>query len=92
MIQRDDEGIHGLTLPELQATASVIIVAGSETTVSVLTGAINYLVRNPAKFDRICLEIRARFSNEDDMSLAALEDLSYLNVVIQEGLRLCNPT
>jgi cytochrome P450 len=92
MIQCDDEGIHGLTLPELQATASVIIVAGSETTVSVLTGAINYLVRNPAKFDRICLEIRARFSNEDDMSLAALKDLSYLNAVIQEGLRLCNPT
>jgi cytochrome P450 len=93
LIKRDDAGVDGLTLPEMQATASVIIVAGSETTVSVLSGTTNYLVKNPSKLGILTREIRDKFRKEEDITLTALKDKApYLNAVIQEGFRLCNPT
>jgi cytochrome P450 len=92
MIKRDEDGIRGITLAELHATASVLIVAGSETTVSVLSGITNYLVKNPEKLNTLTREVRSSFGHEADMSIAALKDLPYLAAVIQEGLRLCNPT
>lgn len=91
-IKLDEDGKQGLTIPELQATASVIIVAGSETTISVLSGTTNYLVKNPDKLALLQNELRGKFSDDDFISLDSLKDLPYLNAVIQEGLRLCNPT
>jgi cytochrome P450 len=91
-IKIDDEGISGLTLGEVQATASIIIVAGSETTVSILSGITNYLVKNPIKLAFLTAEIRDRFDSLESMSLSTLKDLEYLNAVIHEGFRLCNPT
>jgi len=90
-INRDDNGLEGLTVPEIQATASVIIVAGSETTVTVLSGITNYLIKDPDMLNRLSSEIRNQFLEEKEMSLSALQDVVYLNAVIQEGLRLCNP-
>ncbi|KAF7857124.1 uncharacterized protein EAF02_011357 [Botrytis sinoallii] len=77
---------------ELQATASAIIVAGSETTISVLSGITNYLVNNPEKLAILTSEIREKFEDEENISIATLRETSYLNAVIQEGFRLCNPT
>ncbi|KAF7937988.1 uncharacterized protein EAE97_007784 [Botrytis byssoidea] len=61
LIKRDEDAKEGLTIQELQATASVIIVAGSETTVSVLSGITNYLVNNPEKLTLLTSEIREKF-------------------------------
>jgi len=91
LIKRDDDGLEGLTVPEIQATASVIIVAGSETTTTVLSGITNHLIKNPDRLARLSSEIRGLFLEEKDMSLSALQNVPYLNAVIQEGLRLCNP-
>ncbi|TGO73048.1 hypothetical protein BELL_0396g00070 [Botrytis elliptica] len=92
LIKRDEDGKEGLTIQELQATASVIIVAGSETTVSVLSGITNNLVNNPEKLRILTSEIREKFADEEDISIATLRETTYLNAVIQEGFRLCNPT
>ncbi|CAG8971515.1 hypothetical protein HYALB_00005411 [Hymenoscyphus albidus] len=91
-IKLDEYGLQGLTIPELQATSSVIIVAGSETTVSVLSGRTNYLVKNCDKLALLKNELREKFPKGDSISLTALKELPYLNAVIQEGFRLCNPT
>ena len=82
----------GLTLGEIQATASLIIVAGSETTVTTISGITNQLVRNPDKLAKLTQEVRERFPTEDAITLTALKGLPYLQAVINEGLRLCNPT
>jgi cytochrome P450 len=92
MIKRDEEGVDGLSHPEMLATSSVLIVAGSETSISVLSGTINYLVRNPDKMALLAAEIRNAVKSEDHFTLRALRDLPYLNAVLNEGLRLCNPT
>ncbi|TGO29072.1 hypothetical protein BPAE_0019g00470 [Botrytis paeoniae] len=92
LIRRGEEGKEGLTIQELQATASVIVVAGSETTVTVMSGITNYLVNNPLKLAFLTSEIREKFEKEGEISIATLKETSYLNAVIQEGFRLCNPT
>ncbi|KAF5878907.1 putative cytochrome p450 monooxygenase protein [Botrytis fragariae] len=92
LIKRDEEGKEGLSIQELQATASVIIVAGSETTVSVLSVITNYLVNNPLELAFLTSEIREKFEKEEEISIATLKETSYLNAVIQESFRLCNPT
>ncbi|TGO11350.1 hypothetical protein BTUL_0112g00100 [Botrytis tulipae] len=92
LIKRDEDGKEGLTIQELQATASVIIVAGSETTVSILSGITNDLVNNPEKLTFLTSEIREKFEKEEEISIATLKETTYLNAVIQEGFRLCNPT
>jgi cytochrome P450 len=92
MIKMDDQGVDGLTYAEMKATSSLIIVAGSETTTTVLSGITNLLVKNPDKLSRLAMEVRTKFRSESDVTLSPLKDLSYLNAVINEGLRLCNPT
>jgi cytochrome P450 len=91
-IRKDGEGKEGLRLEEIRTTASVIIVAGNETTVTVLSGTTNHLVKNIDKLGALTKEVRERFENESDITLTVLKELPYLNAVIQEGLRLCNPT
>jgi cytochrome P450 len=92
MIKMDDEGTNGLTHPEMMATSSVLIVAGSETSITVLSGTTNHLVRNPDKMALLAAEIRGAFKSEADFTLPALGRLPYLDAVLNEGLRMCNPT
>lgn len=92
MIKRDEERVDGLSYPEMLATSSVLIVAGSETSITVLSGTTNHLVRNPDKMALLAAEIRNAFTSEDDFNLSALKDLPYLKAVLNEGLRMCNPT
>jgi cytochrome P450 len=90
-VKINDNGADGLTIPRVHATSVIFIIAGSETAVTTLSGITNYLVKNPDKLALLKAEIRNMFNDLDDISLLALEDLPYLNAVIQEGFRMCNP-
>ncbi|KAL8832623.1 MAG: hypothetical protein Q9191_000139 [Dirinaria sp. TL-2023a] len=77
-----------ITLPELEATSALLIVAGAESTASSLTATTNLLLRNRPKLEKLCEEIHASFDNESDITLSALEKLPYLQAVFQEGFRM----
>ncbi|CAG8978544.1 hypothetical protein HYALB_00012275 [Hymenoscyphus albidus] len=81
----------GLTLPELEATAAIIILAGSESTSTMLTGTTNSLMRNPEKLSKLTDEVRSSFRKESNITLDALEQLTYLRAVFQEAFRLLPP-
>ncbi|KAL2044387.1 hypothetical protein N7G274_003092 [Stereocaulon virgatum] len=81
----------GLTLPELEATSSIIILAGSESTSTMLTGTTNLLLRNPSKLEKLVVEVRTSFATESEINLDALEQLPYLRAVFQEAFRLIPP-
>ncbi|KAI1463617.1 cytochrome P450 [Daldinia caldariorum] len=80
-----------MTIPEIEATMSVLIIAGSETTATTLCGICNHLVQNPTQLKQLEQEIRSRFQSDKQITLHAIQNLPFLNAVIQEGLRLCNP-
>jgi hypothetical protein len=66
-------------------------VAGSETTATLLSGLTNHLLRNPEIFDRLKKEIRTSVKKEEDIVIANLINLPFLNACIEEGLRIFPP-
>ncbi|KAK1974764.1 cytochrome P450 [Colletotrichum cereale] len=85
------EDPESLTMEEQYANAFLFMTAGTETIASALSATTFYLLRNPQHLEKLTKEIRAEFSNSDNMSLEALANLKYLQAVIQEGLRLHPP-
>lgn len=88
---KDNKDMQIMSMPEIESTLNVIIVAGSETTATALSGITNKLVQYPKVRAKLATEIREKFSRED-ITMAATKNLPYLNAVISEGLRICTPT
>lgn len=92
VVQYDGGGrVVTLSEEEVEKTAATMIVAGSETTGTLLSGILNFLLRHPNVMDQLVNEVRSAFPSEHAASLASLADLPYLGAVIQEGLRIAPP-
>ena len=89
-LSHDQEG-KGMTLPEIESTFAILIVAGSETVATTLSGLTTYLLRTPSALKTLTNELLSTFSSSSQITIATVKDLPYLNAVIQEGLRMCNP-
>ena len=50
-----------------------------------------YLAKNTDVYEKLKFEIRNNFSSREEMTLAKLANLEYLNRVIREGLRMFPP-
>ena len=90
-VLKNNPNFERMSLEEIESTFSLLIVAGSETTATVLSGITNELVKAPTELRKLVQEIRSTFKSKDEITFAALRDLPFLNAVIHEGLRLCNP-
>lgn len=78
---------------DIEAQATVIVLAGSETTASALTGAIYYTIQNKDVYRKLCDEIRGSFATEVEMTIQnILTRLPYLDLVLKETLRIHPPT
>ncbi|MCJ1248520.1 hypothetical protein MMC30_005738 [Trapelia coarctata] len=80
-----------MSLKEIEATFSILTIAGSETSGTALAGIGNHLIQSAPVLAKLVTEIRSTFLEESDITIAAVKDLPYLNAVISEGLRMCNP-
>lgn len=80
---------HYMSRSEIEINSLSLIVAGSESVTTVLTGVTNYLLRNPTKLQILIKEIRSSYEDEKDITNTSLSRLSYLGAVLREGLRLC---
>ena len=90
---KDNVNYENMSLAEIESTFAVIIVAGSETTATSLCGTLNHLVKpeNKDTLKKLVCEIRGTFVREQDITIEATKHLTYLEAVINEGLRICNP-
>lgn len=80
-----------MTVPEIEATFSVLVIAGSETTAIVMSGIMSYLLKSPESLKELVAEIRGAFTHDEEMTVDRVTKLPFLNAVIEEGLRLCPP-
>lgn len=78
-----------MSLSEVEINSMLIVVAGSESVTTVLTGITNYLLRDPTQLQALVHEIRTNFQTNEDITGVSLSRLPYLNAVLHEGLRLC---
>lgn len=81
----------GLRIEELKSIASDIAIAGSETTSTLLTGLLYYLLTNPKVLVRLTDEIRS-LPSDTDITIANTERLPYLGAVLNEALRVFVPS
>ncbi|KAL9597718.1 MAG: hypothetical protein Q9219_004975 [cf. Caloplaca sp. 3 TL-2023] len=80
-----------LTPTEIERTAATMIVAGSETTGTLLSAIISYLIKNPQVMKELVDEICSAYKSEDEMTASSLAKLQYLDAVIRETLRIAPP-
>ncbi|KAF8462276.1 putative cytochrome P450 [Kalaharituber pfeilii] len=86
--KKDDPGFSDIHLP---GNAQILVIAGSETTATQLSGLTYYLLKTPDAYQRLKDEIRISFRSYWDINSLTTQHLPYLNAVIEEGLRIYPP-
>ncbi|KAE8351605.1 cytochrome P450 [Aspergillus coremiiformis] len=81
----------GVTDPEYQSTVQALIVAGSETTASLLSGLTFHLLSNPEKLQKAMKEVRREFDAADQISFVSVNRLPYLLACLNEAFRVYPP-
>ncbi|KAK7042168.1 cytochrome P450 [Favolaschia claudopus] len=91
----DDKRADSATypFPLVVSNAVLAIVAGSDTSATVLSNTFFFLLTHPASYKRLQLEIDQAFplGSKEPTDPALLANLPYLNAVIKESLRLLPP-
>lgn len=73
------------------ANAGILIIAGSETTASLLCGATYLLAKNQHVLQKLQEEVRSSFNNEKEIGLISTQKLKYMQAVLDESLRYYPP-
>ncbi|PWY88534.1 benzoate 4-monooxygenase cytochrome P450 [Aspergillus heteromorphus CBS 117.55] len=89
ILRHNDE--RGMSHSEIEANAGILIIAGSQTTSTLLSGCIFHLFQNPAAYRRLTEEIRGGFECADQITFQSVAKLPYLCAVIEETLRVYPP-
>ncbi|KAF2797408.1 cytochrome P450 [Melanomma pulvis-pyrius CBS 109.77] len=90
MVLKQEDG-KGLTRGEMDANASLFMIAGTETTATLVSGLTYLLLKNPECMSKLVHEIRASFAGSADMHMEDVAALPYLNACMKEALRLYPP-
>ncbi|PNP78706.1 hypothetical protein FNYG_08052 [Fusarium nygamai] len=81
----------GFTFQEMLSNSATLIQAGSETTATLLSGALFLLLQHPDKMKKLVNELTTAFKSDDEMTIENTDRLPYLAAVLEEGLRLYSP-
>nr|AEA35023.1 hypothetical protein [Fusarium fujikuroi] len=81
---------RGLTRAQMHANADIFMIAGTETTATLLSGLTYLLLKNPEKLQKLVKEIRGSFGSSEELTVENLARLPYLSACLSEGLR-CYP-
>ncbi|KAJ5835982.1 cytochrome protein [Penicillium robsamsonii] len=80
-----------LSEDEIRANAGFLMVAGSETTATSLSGCTFLILDRPEVYQKLVSEIRSRFQSSSEITFASVATLPYLDAVLQESLRMYPP-
>ncbi|KAI1471816.1 cytochrome P450 [Daldinia caldariorum] len=97
--KRDDlfEGIAkkrdewNISFEMLTANAFILVIAGSETTATTLSGATSLLLSHPDILEKLQREVRSSFKSADEITITSVNKLHYMLAVLNEALRLYPP-
>lgn len=75
----------------MDTSALEILFGGNETTATLLSSVIYFILANPKVHAKLCSEIRNSFTDENDIDMASTLRLKYLAAVINETKRIRPP-
>ncbi|QKX59153.1 uncharacterized protein TRUGW13939_06285 [Talaromyces rugulosus] len=76
---------------KLSVNATVLLLAGSETTATCLSGTTYFLLTHPEVLEKVKNEIRTSFSSDTEINIQSVSKLTYLLPVLNESLRMYPP-
>ncbi|KAH8817428.1 toxin biosynthesis cytochrome P450 monooxygenase [Xylogone sp. PMI_703] len=82
---------QAFTFPEFVSNSAILIIAGSETTATLLSGVTFLLLKNPDKLAKVVHEVRSSFKEDDEITINATTNLKYMVACLEEALRLYAP-
>lgn len=85
------QGKNKLSLGEMHGNAGITMVAGSETSATVLSALTFFLGQSPEAYRRVKTEIREAFERTEDITFTKLQTLEYMNACFNETFRLFPP-
>jgi hypothetical protein len=91
VLNQEDKGKQGLSRGEMDSNATTFMVAGTDTTATLLSGLTYLLLTNPECHAKLVEEIRSTFQNEAAINMDSIAKLPYLKACISEAFRLYPP-
>ncbi|KAM0292742.1 hypothetical protein HYE67_011444 [Fusarium culmorum] len=89
-ILRNKDGM-GMNHEEILRNAQGLIVAGSETTATALSGLTFFLGQNPEVYRRLTDEVRTWWKSDDEITIKSTAALPFLHACLEETLRMYPP-
>jgi cytochrome P450 len=83
--------VSGLSVEQFVASSDTVLLGGSETTSTLLSGITYYLVQHPKTLEKLVQEIRSKFTSEDQIDLPGVNSRNYMLACLQETFRLYPP-
>ncbi|KAK3671590.1 hypothetical protein LTR78_008513 [Recurvomyces mirabilis] len=88
--QKEQEG--ELSREALHENGIALVVAGAETTATLLTATTYFLCRNPDTLKKVQQEVRSAFKSDEEIDVRSVNNLPYMIAVLSEGLRVFPPS
>jgi hypothetical protein len=81
----------GVTSLEYQSTVETLIIAGSETTATLMSGLTYYILKDAERLAKLKAEIRNAFATAQEINFVSVNKLPYLLACLDEALRIYPP-
>lgn len=81
----------GMSRDEIMQNSPLLVIAGSETTATALSGFFFYNGTNPDIMETLKREVREAFVDDSEMTIKSVAQLPYLHACIEESLRVYPP-
>lgn len=83
--------IQQMSQVDIESHVSLLIVAGSETTATLLSGCTYLLLNNPGAMEKLTREVRSTFKAESEINITTAGQLNYMLACLDEALRYYPP-
>ena len=80
-----------LTDKEMEANANILVIAGSETTATALSGVTYWLLQTPEALRKVTQEVRTSITSESEITFQTASQLPYMLACLSETLRIYPP-
>ncbi|KAI1817145.1 isotrichodermin C-15 hydroxylase [Poronia punctata] len=80
-----------ISTEKLSSNAFILVLAGSETTATTLSGATYFLLTHPEVMEKLKHEVRSSFQNAGEININSVNSLTYMLAVLNESLRMYPP-
>ncbi|KAL0933427.1 cytochrome p450 [Colletotrichum truncatum] len=89
LLKKRDE--LNLSFAQIAANSNTLVIGGSETTATLLSGATYYLLTHKEILSKLTDEVRSAFKSEEEINIISVGKLSYMLACLDETLRMYPP-